>query len=110
MNKCIALNVGDNAQCKFLCCINSQYCGMHKSKEHYENCLEKKKNRGAMYYKKNKEILNEKNRKYYINNIDKFKQYITCECGTDILRMDYIRHSKSNKHNDLLKIINLKFE
>ena len=69
------------------------------------------------YYVKNKDILAEKQKTYYRNNIDKMKEYhkqyreknrayleqkaakiVVCECGANITQGNLAQHRKSKKH------------
>ena len=82
-----------------------------------------------LHYQKNKDVINENNKKYYQENKDECKEYrnnyyknnkdkskkyyqqnrelllqtITCECGCVVVKRTLNRHKQSNKHIKLMK-------
>jgi len=83
------------------------------NKEYREKNKEAKKENNRQYYKDNKEKIKEEAKQYYYKNKDKFnnkekmkerKEKITCECGATFRKDNKIRHNKSNKHQNYLKL------
>ncbi len=60
------------------------------------------------YYEINKEKVKEYKKQYYENNREQIKEKqrekITCECGVTFRKDNKIRHNKSNKHQNYLKL------
>jgi hypothetical protein len=58
------------------------------------------------YAVENREITNERNKKYYEKNkealLTKYNSKYTCECGSNICFGDKARHNKSKKHIEYL--------
>ena len=60
------------------------------------------------YYENHKEQITERHKQYYTENKDKIleqrKEKITCECKCVVRRGDLLRHRRTKKHQDFLKI------
>ena len=61
----------------------------------------------SQWLKDNEEVLKEKSKTYYCNNIDKIKQYreqiFECECGSTCRIGKKLRHFQSQKHLEFIK-------
>jgi hypothetical protein len=93
---------------------------LEKNKQYYENNKDKIK----QYRDDNKDKILEKNKQYYENNKDKKKQYyennkdkkkqyyennkedIECDCGAIFKKQSLLRHCKTKKHQEFIKIYN----
>jgi len=51
----------------------------------------------------NKDIISEKRKKYYENNKEKYKEKITCDCGSTLRKIDRTKHYKSKKHKSFIE-------
>jgi len=74
-----------------------------KKKENYEKnkdrILEKQKENRKI----NKDIISEKRKKYYENNKEKYKEKITCDCGSTFIKVSKARHYKTKKHKSFIE-------
>ena len=61
------------------------------NKYNYYNNIEKEHKRAEIYYKNNKEIINEKR-----------KDKIKCECGCEVRKQGLTEHKQTKKHIDLM--------
>ena len=84
-------------------------------KEYYQNNKDKKKEYEKLYYQNNKEKIKEYKKEWIENNKDKIKQYyqnnkdkinekITCECGLIVSKSSLVRHRKTTKHKNKMKL------
>ena len=78
-------------------CVNKRIPNRTK-KEYYCDNKEKIKE----YFKQNKKDHNKKKKEYYQKNKDKIKERkkekITCDCGSELRKVDITRHKKTQKH------------
>jgi len=78
-------------------CVNKRIPNRTK-KEYYCDNKEKIKE----YCKQNKKDHNKKKKEYYQKNKDKIKERkkekITCDCGSELRKVDITRHKKTQKH------------
>lgn len=65
--------------------------------------LEKKR----IYYELNKEELKKKMKKHSKNNYEKNKVKVKCECGCEISKKHLPIHQRTDKHNELMKLISI---
>ena len=86
-----------------------EYTEDHKEKfekyhqDYYRNNIDTLNIYHSQYRLQNREIIREKNRKFYQNNPEKYKEYrqkntFTCICGLCIQTASKSRHLKSKKH------------
>jgi hypothetical protein len=77
-----------------------------KEREWYDKIDNINKNKPFSSIDERKDYIKDYNKKYYINNIDKYKEKITCECGIIICKKKKTNHFKSIKHQNYLSNIN----
>lgn len=107
LSKCLGINK-NGSNCSFLKFNKtSDYCGIHKSKEHQEAMVEYRKNKSKNYYIDNKEMLTKKYKLYHEQNKARLMEKYTCECGAIICKMSYLRHTRSSSHSLRLSISNI---
>jgi hypothetical protein len=79
-----------------------------RSKKYREQHKEQLREHSKKYREENIEQLRERKKKYYEENIEKIKeqrsQQIECECGLTYTSSHRLRHQRSNKHLELLKL------
>ena len=99
-------------------CLNKEIAGRTKkewredNKEYVKERIKKWSEDNKEHVKKlqkewredNKEHLIEKGKKWYEKNKERRKEKITCDCGCIINRCCLVRHKKSNKHLELIKL------
>ena len=107
MENCPAKNI-NNEPCKFKQYSSSTvYCGYHKNKEYFEKLLITRANKNRDYYQNNKDIISDKHKIYYQKHKERLNEVYLCHCGCKISKNCMNRHTKSNKHKDLMEILNL---
>jgi predicted RNA-binding protein YlxR (DUF448 family) len=78
-----------------------------KQKEYYENNKEKINEQQKEYYEKNKQTKLKYRKDHYENNKErikeKYKEEITCECGSIYCRYNKSQHERSIKHQKFLQ-------
>jgi len=75
-------------------------------KEYQENNKEHFKNYQKEYREKNKEQIKKRDKEYHENNKEKRKEKITCECGATITKCQFVRHTRSIKHQGYIVLKN----
>jgi hypothetical protein len=70
------------------------------AKENEEQIQKYKKD----HYEANKNKISNKSKDYYEDNKHKIHEKITCECGCSTSKCHLLRHKKSFKHQELMKI------
>jgi hypothetical protein len=82
---------------------NKKYC-----KEYRISHTDYFKDYSKDYYNDNKERIIKRQKDYYLVNKDKISEYksqkVKCECGCELARDSLVKHKKSKKHNELLKV------
>jgi len=63
----------------------------------------KQKNRNSNHYQANRDKILEKSNQYKIDNAEKLKERMVCECGKEILKITINRHKKSKYHINFME-------
>ena len=83
-----------------------------QKKKWYEENKEKENERAKQWYEVNKEKANERVKQWYEVNKEKIKEKskekITCECGSEYIKVSKSRHERSQKHITKMMIKNPK--
>jgi len=88
---------------------NAEYRQKNKNKiaEYYQKNKEKAAEKNAEYRQKNKNKIAEKNAEYRQKNKNKIAEKntekITCECGSVVTKVYLSKHTKTKKHEKLMK-------
>ena len=72
-------------------------------KEYREQNAEKLKQRAKAYREAHKEEISLNTKEYRKKNIEKRKEKVICECGSEITILNKARHLKTKKHQNFIK-------
>ena len=90
--------------------LRQEYNGNLNSQKAYTSGEEKKEYLNE-YRQANKNIINEKQKKYHLKNKEiieeKASEKVTCECGSIIRKNNLLRHQKTQTHQNFCKSIEL---
>ena len=56
------------------------------------------------YYLQHKDQLRDYDKEYYKKNKEKLNEKNTCNCGSLVIKRNILQHTKTGKHNKLMKM------
>jgi hypothetical protein len=75
-------------------------------KKNYEEKKDIILGKNKIYRQEHKEQIKEQQRQKYLNNIESLREKITCSCGCILTKFSLLKHTKTQKHIQLMEALN----